>query len=162
MPHEEVITLGALFDMQVGFIYRVNEYTTNIIRDHLDNVDVLWDWQQQLIEPTAGEVEGEDLVGVLLVYEDHEWFMYNTMKSSDIYPTYKTNATYFQVACGIYASFASLVLDDLPLGVYYVDSLLLNANSKYEKYLTYHMIDFVKGKNKGSDGLLHQRLKWID
>lgn len=162
MPHEEVITLGALFDMQIGFIYRVNEYTTNIIRDHLDNVDVLWDWQQQVIEPTAGEVEGEDLVGVLLVYEDHERFMYNTMKSSDIYPIYKTNATYFQVACGIYASFASLVLDDLPLGVYYVDSLLLNTNSKYEKYLTYHMIDFVKGKNKGSDGLLHQRLKWID
>lgn len=46
MPHEEVITLGELFDMQVGFIYRVNEYTTQLIRYHLDNVDELWNWDQ--------------------------------------------------------------------------------------------------------------------
>jgi homospermidine synthase len=162
MPHEEVITLGEIYDVQIGFIYRVNEHTTELIRNHLDDVDVLWDWNQRLIDPEAGEIEGEDLVGVLLVYEDKEKFMYNVMKSSDIYPKFKTNATYFQVACGIYAGFASLILDDLPLGIYYVDELLLNTESKYGKYLTYYMNDFVKGKNKGSDGLLHQRLKWIE
>lgn len=161
MPHEEVITLGALFDMQIGFIYRVNEHTTDLIRANLADVDVLWDWNQQVIEPTVGEVEGEDLVGVLLVYEDHEKFVYNVMNSSEIYPKFKTNATYFQVACGIYAGFASLILDDLPLGIYYVDELLLQTDSKYGDYLTYHMTDFVKGQNKVSDGLLHQRLKWV-
>jgi len=162
MPHEEVITLGEIFDMEIGFIYRVNEYTTKIIRDNLDDVDVLWDWNQQVIDPDIGEVEGEDLIGVLLVYEDMEKFMYNVMKSSEIYPKFKTNATYFQVACGIYAGLASLILDDVPLGIYYVDDLLLNTESKYGEYLTYHMTDFVKGENKGSDGLLHKRLKWIE
>lgn len=159
MPHEEVITLGQLFDMQIGFIYRVNEYTTEIIRNHLDNVDVLWDWNQQVIEPTVGDVKGEDLVGVLLVYEDHEIFIYNVMKSSEIFQKFKVNATYFQVACGIYGGFASLILDDFPLGIYYVDELLLNTESKYGKYLTYYMTDFITGKNNETDGLLHQRLK---
>ncbi|SIR86407.1 homospermidine synthase [Peribacillus simplex] len=162
MPHEEVITLGKLFDMQLGFIYRVNEYTTESIRNNLANVDVLWDWNQQLLDPDVGEIEGEDLVGVLLVYEDSEKYIYNVMKSSEIYPKFKTNATYFQVACGIYAAMASIILDDLSLGIYYVDELLLNTKSKYGGYLTYHMTDFVTGENKGSDGLLHQRLKWIE
>jgi homospermidine synthase len=162
MSHEEVITLGKLFDMQLGFIYRVNEYTTESIRNNLANVDVLWDWNQQLLDPDVGEIEGEDLVGVLLVYEDSEKYIYNVMKSSEIYPKFKTSATYFQVACGIYAAMASIILDDLPLAIYYVDELLLNTESKYGEYLTYHMTDFVTGENKGSDGLLHQRLKWIE
>ena len=162
MPHEEVITLGKLFDMQWGFIYRVNEYTTESIRNNLANVDVLWDWNQQLLDPDVGEIEGEDLVGVLLVYEDSEKYIYNVMKSSEIYPKFKTNATYYQVACGIYAAMASIILDDLPLAIYYVDELLLNTESKYGEYLTYHMTDFVTGENKSSDGLLHQRLKWIE
>jgi homospermidine synthase len=161
MPHEEVITLGNLFDMEVGFIYRVNEYTTELIRNNLDNVDELWDWKQKVIEPLEGEVEGEDLVGVLLVYKDHEKYMYNSMKTNEIFPQYKTNATYFQVACGIYAGLASLIKDNLPLGVYYVDELLLNTKSRYGKYLTYYMKDFVIGKNKNSDGFLHERLKRI-
>ena len=57
---------------------------------------------------------------------------------------------------------ASLLLDELPLGIYYVDELLLNTESKYGEYLTYHMKDFVIGKNKDSDGFLHQRIKWIN
>ncbi|QTD40132.1 saccharopine dehydrogenase NADP-binding domain-containing protein [Sporosarcina sp. Te-1] len=162
MPHEEVITLGDLFDMQIGFIYRVNEHTTELIRNNLDNVDDLWDWNMVLIDPEIGEVEGEDQVGVLLVYEDKEKYIYNTLKSSDIYPKYKTNATYFQVACGLYAGIASLLLDDLPAGIHYVDELLLTTQSKYGDYLTYHMTDFVMGENKGSDGLLHQRLRFIE
>ena len=109
MPHEEVLTLGNLYDMELGFIYRVNEHTTELIRNNLANVDDLWNWNQQLLDPELGEIEGEDLVGVLLVYEDREKFMYNVIKSSEVYPKFKTNATYFQVACGIYAGFASLL-----------------------------------------------------
>lgn len=162
MPHEEVLTLGEIYDFEIGFIYRVNEYTTELIRKNLDNVDDLWDWKQKLIDPSDGEVEGEDLVGVLLVYSDKEIYMYNSMKSSDIFPKYKTSATYFQVACGIYAGTASLMLDNVPLGVYYVDELLLNTQSDYGKYLKYYMQNFVYGENNSSDGLLHQRMKRME
>ncbi|RBW68839.1 hypothetical protein DS031_14985 [Bacillus taeanensis] len=114
--------------------------------------------KQQVIDPSLGEVEGEDLVGVLLVYNDYEKYMYNTMKSSEIFPKYKTNATCFQVACGVYAGLASLLLDTLSTGVYYVDELLTQTNSRYGEYVTYHMKDFIVGENKGSDGFLHERM----
>jgi homospermidine synthase len=162
MPHEEVITLGKLFDMEVGFIYRVNDYTTKLIRSNLSSVDDLWNWKQELIDPLKGEVSGEDLVGVLLVYKDHEKYMYNVMKSNRIFPKYKTSATYFQVACGVYAGLASLIKDPLPRGVFYVDELLLRTKSKYGKYLTYYMDEFVIGENKKTDGFLHERMKRRD
>lgn len=161
MPHEEVITLGKKYDMEIGFIYRVNEYTTEMIQNNLNDVDKLWDWKQRIIDPAAGDVEGEDLVGVLLVYNDHEKYIYNSMKSSEIYPEFKTNATYFQVACGVYAGLESLLLDSIPLGIYYVDELLLKTKSKYEQYLTYYMREFVIGENNKSDGFLDQRMKRV-
>jgi homospermidine synthase len=161
MPHEEVLSLGKLYDIEFGFIYRVNEHTTNLIRDNLYRVDDLWDWKHQLIDPDLGQVDGEDLVGVLLVFEDHEEYIYNVMNTAEIYPKYKTNATYFQVACGLYGGLASLLLDNIPYGACYVDELLLHSNSKYGEYLSYYMKNFVLGVNESSDGLLYQRIKKI-
>jgi homospermidine synthase len=161
MPHEEVLSLGKLYDMEFGFIYRVNEHTTNLIKDNLYRVDDLLDWNHQLIDPEIGQVIGEDLVGVLLVFDDHEEYIYNVLNTKEIYPKYNTNATYFQVACGLYGALASLMLDNIPNGAHYVDELLLHSNSKYGEYLSYYMKDFVLGKNETSDGLLYQRIKRI-
>jgi hypothetical protein len=83
--------------------------------------------------------------------------MYNTMSNKRIYAEFGTNATYFQVACGIYGGISSLLLDDIPSGVYWVDELLLQTDSDYGKYLSYYMKDFVLGENNGSDGLLLDR-----
>ena len=69
------------------------------------------------------------------------------------------NATYFQVACGIYASLSVLLLDDLENGAYYVDELLLNTQNHFGDYLTYYMKDFVIGENKQTDGLLLERMR---
>jgi homospermidine synthase len=159
MPHEEVLTLGRRFDMELGFLYRVNPVTTASIRSHLGDLDPLWDWQHRIIDPARGTVDGEDLVGVLLVFEDREVYMYNTMASLDIYPQFGTNATYFQVACGLYAGLACLLLDDIPPGAHYVDELLLDTDSRYGSYIARHMKQLVIGENPRSDGLLHQRRK---
>lgn len=159
MPHEEVITLGQLYDMETGFIYRVSDYMTNLIRHHLDRVDDLWDWEKKVLDPAEAELEGEDLVGVLLVYENKERYMYNVLGSKTIFPLFQTNATYFQVACGIYGAICSMLLDELPKGVFYVDELLLQTGSRYGSYLTYYLKDFVEGENASSDGLLLDRMK---
>lgn len=163
MPHEEVITLGKAFDMETGFIYRVSEYVTDLIRANLGNPDDLWEWNHKVLDPADGELDGEDLVGVLLVYKDKERFMYNVMSSKSIFPQYRTNATYFQVACGIYGGLSALLLDDIPQGVYFVDELLLETESRYGKYISYYMKDFITGENSGSDGLMLDRVKyWKD
>lgn len=157
MPHEEAITLGKLFDMETGFIYKINEHTAELIRANLDHIDDLWDWDMEVLDPAQKELEGEDLVGILLVYEDKEKFMYNVLSNKDVFDKYKVNATYFQVACGIYGAISALLLDDLPQGIYYVDELLLKTKTNYGKYLSYYMTDFVIGENNTPEGSLLQR-----
>lgn len=159
MPHEEVYTLGQLYDMEFGFLYKINDHTSELIRSNMEDLDILWDFEMKVLDPLEATLEGEDLVGVLLVYKDKERYMYNVLRNDSIFSEYKTNATYFQVACGIYASLSVLLLDQIPKGAYYVDELLLKTNNHYGQYLTYYMTDFVRGENKHSDGLLHERIK---
>ncbi|MEH7113926.1 S-adenosylmethionine decarboxylase related protein [Neobacillus niacini] len=159
MPHEEVYTLGKMFDMESGFLYKVNDHTTQIIRNNLDNTDVLWDFEMKVLDPHEAPLAGEDLVGVLLVYSDKERYMYNIMSNERIFSKYKTNATYFQVACGIYASLSVLLLDQIPKGVHYVDELLLKTKTNFGQYLSCYMTDFVFGENNQTDGMLLNRMR---
>lgn len=161
MPHEEVYSLCRLYNMEGGFLYKVNKHTTELIRSNLDDTDRLWDYDMQILDPLETPLEGEDLVGVLLVYPDHERYMYNVLRNDVIFAQYQTNATYFQVACGIYASLAVLLLDQIPKGAYYVDELLLNTNNRFKRYLTHYMTDFITGENDQSDGTLLQRMRKV-
>ncbi|MFC0216607.1 S-adenosylmethionine decarboxylase related protein [Paenibacillus chartarius] len=159
MPHEESITLGKMLGVEVGFLYKINDHTTKLIRDNLSDVDDLWDWRQKVLDPADAALTGRDLVGVLLVYDDIETYMYNAMSNKTTYAKYKTNATYLQVACGIYGAVSSILLDRLPKGVFYVDSLLKKTKSNYGKYVSYHMKHFVLGYNDRAEGLLHHRAR---
>ncbi|MGM9989039.1 MAG: S-adenosylmethionine decarboxylase related protein [Bacillaceae bacterium] len=85
VPHEEVISLGNLYKFESGFIYRVNEHTTNLIKDNIDNLEVLWNRPMELLDPSKYDLMGEDLVGVLLVYENKEIYMYNVSNNEKVY-----------------------------------------------------------------------------
>ncbi|MUT64799.1 S-adenosylmethionine decarboxylase related protein [Paenibacillus sp. NEAU-GSW1] len=159
MPHEEVLTMGQHYNMEFGFIYKVNDYTIGTIRDNLQNSDDLWEWNHKVLDPGDAELTGADLVGVLLVYKDKERFMYNVMDNASVYAKYGANATYFQVACGVYGAVCSLLLDEVPNGVHYVDDLLMTAASSYGHYVSRYMTPFIKGENAASDGLLLQRMR---
>lgn len=161
VPHEEILTLGKLYNMELGFLYRVNDHTTQLIRQNINNLDIFWERPMKVLDTSEAALEGEDLVRILLVNEEQEFYMYNVLRNQDIYAQYEVNATYFQVACGIYAGAASLLLDSLPHGAFYVDEMLLKAKSNYGQYLTYYMKDFVTGTNTVSDGLLLDRMRCI-
>ncbi|WP_349407522.1 S-adenosylmethionine decarboxylase related protein [Pseudalkalibacillus sp. SCS-8] len=159
MPHEEVYTLGRLYNMETGFIYQVNGHTTQLIRDNLSNPNEIWDFEMKVLDPNDAPLSGEDLVGILLVYEDKERFMYNVMNNEDVFNKFKTNATYFQVACGLYAGACSLLLDKLPKGIFYVDELLVETENQYGNYLKQYMKAFITGENASSEGLILDRIK---
>lgn len=161
MPHEEAITLGKMYDMETGFIYKVNDHTTNLIKENLNNIDILWTKPMKVLNPEAAPLKGEDLVGILLVYEDKELYMYNVLSNKEAYEKYKTNATYLQVAAGIYGALSTILLDNIPQGIYYIDELLVSTKSNYGKYLSYHLEKFIVGKNNFSDGDLLSRMKEI-
>ncbi len=162
MPHEEVVSLSRLLSLESGFFYRINEHTTQLIRSNMDHADDLWDHEMRVLDPAQTPLVGEDLVGVLLVFKDHEHYLYNVMSNQRIFTQYGVNATYFQVACGVYAGLSTLLLDEIPPGVHYVDELLMKTSSQYGKYLTYYMPDFVEGRNARSDGLLLDRMRKVD
>lgn len=159
VPHEEVLTLGKLFDMEFGFIYKINEHSTRLIRKNIRNLDILWERPMEVLDPACSELSGQDLVGVLLVYDNKERYVYNVLRNKEVFARYHINATYFQVACGIYGAISTILLDDIPPGAYYVDELILKTSSRYGEYLSYHMKDFVTGQNHFSDGLLFNRIK---
>lgn len=159
MPHEEALTLGKMYNLETGFIYKVNDHTTNIIKNNLDDVDALWNKPMQVLTPEFTPLKGQDLVGVLLVYDDKEAYMYNSLNNKKTYEKYKTNATYLQVASGLYGALASILLDNITKGIYYVDELLVNTNSKYGQYLSYHLKEFTIGENHQSDGDLLNRVR---
>ncbi|MFX3635839.1 MAG: S-adenosylmethionine decarboxylase related protein [Candidatus Pristimantibacillus sp.] len=159
MPHEEVLTMGQLYDMELGFIYKVSDYVSNQIQANLDQKEELWNWQQKVFNPLEAELVGQDLVGVLLVYPDKERYIYNAMDNAATFAQYQTNATYFQVACGVYGGVCSLLLDVVNPGVHYVDELLMTSPINYGNYVSYYMKDFVKGENAVSEGLLLNRMR---
>lgn len=162
MPHEEAITLGKMFDMETGFIYKINDHTTNLIKANLDNIDSLWNKPMKVLDPEVAPLKGEDSVGILLVFEDSEAYMYNQLNNKEIYEKYKTNATYLQVAAGVYGALAVILLDSIPQGIYYVDELLVNTNNNYGKYLSYHLDKFIIGENNHSDGDLINRMSKVE
>ena len=160
MAHEEVVSLGNMYDLELGFIYKVNDYTTQTIRDNLGQSDDMWNWEFEVFNPAKAELEGEDLVGILLVYKDKERFMYNVMDNQFAYKKYGINATYLQVASGVYAGICTLLLETLPKGVYYVEELLeINKNSSYGKYVMQFLKDFTVGENNQSDGGILDRMR---
>ena len=159
MPHEEVYTLCRMFNMEGGFFYKVNDHTTNLIRSNLHQADELWNFDMEVLDPRKAELQGEDLVGVLLVYENEELYMYNVLDNASIFQEFQTNATYFQVACGVYAGLSVLLKDSIPDGVYYVEELLTSCQTNYGDYLSYYMKEFVTGRNNKTDGLLLERIR---
>lgn len=160
MAHEEVVSLGTLYNMETGFIYKVNDYTTQTIRDNFGQLDALWKWNFEVFDPTNDELVGEDLVGVLLVYKDKERFMYNVTNNKSAFQEYGINATYLQVASGVYAGICTLLLETIPKGVYYVEELLKMDNKRdYGKYVTQFLTDFVIGENHQSDGGILDRMR---
>ncbi|WP_458414808.1 S-adenosylmethionine decarboxylase related protein [Schinkia sp. CFF1] len=163
MPHEEVLSLGTLYNMETGFIYKVNDYTTQSIIENLDVADELWNWDFKVLDPKEAELEGQDMVGVLLVYEDKERFIYNVMDNDSTNKRFGINGTYLQVACGVYAATCTLLLETIPYGVFFVEELLKTVpDIDYGKYVKQYMPDFVIGENKNSDGLLLNRMRNIN
>ena len=159
MPHEEAITLGKIFDMETGFIYKINDHTTGLIKSNINNINSLWEKPMEVLNPEIAPLKGEDLVGILLVFQDMEVFIYNSLSNKETFEKYGTNATYLQVASGVYAALATMVLDNIPQGIYYVDELLINTKNNYGKYISYHLNSFITGENNHSDGDLLNRMK---
>lgn len=157
VPHEEVLSLGRHFDFEIGFLYKVNDHTTAVLRRHLRAPARLQQLPRVVLDPDRYELTGHDLVGVVLVYPDREEYLFNLMENGEACAQYGVGATYLQVACGVYAAACCLLLDPVAPGVHYVDDLILAGGSRYGRYVAQHIRRFWRGRNRAPLGRLAQR-----
>ncbi|MEH7095647.1 S-adenosylmethionine decarboxylase related protein [Neobacillus vireti] len=156
MPNEAVYFLCKQFDLEGGFLYKGTDHAKSLFRGNVNYKGTL---DKNIVAPLPSSLDGENLVGVLLVYPDKERYMYHVLANEVVMEHYKTNAAYFQAASGLYAALAVILNDSIGNGVYSVDELLLKTNNHYGQYLSYQLTDFVCGENAQTDGLLLERMK---
>ena len=93
-------------------------------------------------------LEGSDNIGVALDYKDKRVYYFNSVSNTSMIGT---NATYFQVAIGVYAALFTLLFDKLKNGVHFVENLY---HTHYKNYVFDNMdvreFVFQKRKNKFS------------
>lgn len=95
-------------------MYKVNNNNTKLISKNLNDVVKLWDFDMKVLDPRDAVLDGENVVGVSMVYSGKERDVCNVLSNKTIFSN--KNATYFYFICGVYASLCLLLLDQLPKG----------------------------------------------
>lgn len=143
--HEENLSISYKYDIPSKFIYAVNQHTMkHLVRLYEKNRNV-YRKQLEMGDNTHEFLQGADNIGVFLDYPDKRVYFFNSVPNMGVIGT---NATYTQVAVGVFAALYVLLFDKLEPGAYFVEDL-------YDTHYKYFMFDnlrvqefvFKKGKN---------------
>ncbi|HLC22690.1 MAG TPA: saccharopine dehydrogenase NADP-binding domain-containing protein [Candidatus Nanoarchaeia archaeon] len=129
--HEENVTVAQKYNIPSRFIYAVNMQTmANLIHIYEKKNKV---HMRDLIlgDNTNRVLDGADNIGVLLEYKTKKVYYFNAISNLAVVGT---NATYTQVAIGIWAALLTLIFDQLKSQVYFVEDL-------YETHYPYYLFD---------------------
>ncbi|MFA4946468.1 MAG: saccharopine dehydrogenase NADP-binding domain-containing protein [Candidatus Micrarchaeia archaeon] len=118
--HEENLSISYKYDIPSKFIYAVNPRTMeHLLRIYTKKKNVLRR-DLEMGDNTQTVLDGSDTIGVLLEYPDKKVYYLNSIPNGAIIGT---NATYTQVAIGVFAAVFTLLYDDLPPGAHFVEDL---------------------------------------
>lgn len=127
--HEENVTIAQKYNIPSQFIYAVNIKT-------MDRLIKLYEKTKKvslndLIQSDNRKevLEGSDNIGVYLEYPKKRIYYFNTIPNIAIIGT---NATYTQVAIGIFAAIFTIIFDKVNNGIHFVEDL---SNTHYKYYL---------------------------
>ncbi|MBI2581622.1 hypothetical protein HYV87_00650, partial [Candidatus Woesearchaeota archaeon] len=85
----------------------------------------------QLADNLKTVLDGSDNIGVLLKYKNKKVYYFNSIANTSVVGT---NATYTQVAVGVFAALFTLMFDQLKNGTYFVEEL-------YDTHYKHYMFD---------------------
>lgn len=131
MFHEECSSLSNLYDIPSQFIYAIHPRTMRRIvelygkKGRIDGRDLV------IADNVDDVLEGSDTVGVRLEYPDKAVYYLNSFPNTNVIGT---NATYTQVAVGVYAALFTLLDGGLRGGTYFPEDL-------YRTYFTDFVLD---------------------
>ncbi len=147
--HEENISISQKYDIPSKFIYAVNPKTMQNLIDIYEKKKNVTKGDLELGDNTTEILDGADSIGVILDYKDKLVYYFNTYPNVAVIGT---NATYTQVIIGIFSALFTLLIDNLPRGVYFVEDL-------YHTHFKYFMFDNMRVQeyvfNKKPKALVH-------
>lgn len=142
--HEENLTIAQKYNIPSKFIYAVNMKTMdNLLRVYKKKGSVS---KKEFIlgDNTTKILEGSDNIGVILDYSDKKVYYFNSIPNTAILGT---NATYTQVAVGVFAALFALMFDKLKNGTYFVEDLF-NSHFKYYMFDNMKVQEFIFKGNR--------------
>lgn len=142
--HEENITIGNRYDIPSKFIYAIHPQTLKALLRIYKTEKKVSSKELQLADNLKIILDGSDNIGVLLRYKDQKVYYFNSIANTSVVGT---NATYTQVAIGVFAALFVLLFDQLKNGIYFVEDLY---GTHYKNYLFDNMRvqEFVFNGNK--------------
>lgn len=154
--HEECFSLSKRYNIETTFLYSLPEKLMDKIKRYKNGKDdSLSSKDVEVLSPLNYELEGEDTLGIKLVYKDKEVNITNTTGNKK----YVSGVTY-QVSCGVFAALM-LVLEneDSINSIDWIDHFLKDKSlfRKYGRILN-SLLEFDEEVLDFSDGLLKDRV----
>jgi len=131
MFHEECSSLSNMYDVPSQFIYAIHPKTMRRIIDLYAKKGRVDDRDLLIADNIENVLDGSDTIGVRLEYRDKTVYYLNSFPNTNVIGT---NATYTQVAIGVYAALFTLLDGGLKGGTYFPEDL-------YGTYFTDFVLD---------------------
>ncbi|HLD75582.1 MAG TPA: hypothetical protein VI874_01065, partial [Candidatus Norongarragalinales archaeon] len=142
--HEENLSISNKYDIPSKFIYAVNQHTMRHLVGLYEKNKNVYRKQVEMGDNTREFLQGADNIGVYLDYPDKRVYYFNSIPNLGVIGT---NATYTQVAVGVFAALYVLLYDALSPGAYFVEDLY-DTHYKYFMFDNLRVQEFVFKKEK--------------
>ena len=129
--HEENVSIGYKYNIPSKFIYAVHPKTMETLMKIYKKEKNVHAKDLQKGDNLTTTLDGSDNIGVLLKYKNKKVYYFNSIANTSVVGT---NATYTQVAVGVFAALFVLLFDKLKKGTYFVEDL-------YDTHYKFHMFD---------------------
>ena len=127
--HEENVSIAQKYNIPSQFIYAINIKTMDILIKLYESKKKIRLNDLIQSDNRTEVLEGSDSIGVYLEYPTKRIYYFNTIPNISLIGT---NATYTQVAIGIFAAIFTILFDKVRGGIYFVEDL---SNTHYKYYL---------------------------
>lgn len=118
--HEEVVTIGRRFNLPASFTYGIHPASLAALQSAWTNGEPLTVESLLLADNATVPLNGSDLVGVWLKYDNRDVRIFNVMHNRGLRGT---NATCRQVAIGVLAGLRALAHGQVACGLHFVEDL---------------------------------------
>jgi len=142
--HEENMSIAQKYNVPSKFVYALHPQTMAALMQIYKKEKNIHKKDLQKGDNLTTILDGSDNIGVLLKYKNKKVYYFNSIANTSVIGT---NATYTQVAVGVFAALFTLMFDQLKNGTYFVEELY-DTHYKHYMFDNLRVQEFVFNGNK--------------